>query len=392
MKKLGIYIHIPFCVKKCQYCDFLSFGVGRSFAGSAMERDYIEALIKEIESEKETEDWVVDTVFFGGGTPSVVSPLSIEKVLCKLHEKYQFADCPEITMEVNPGTVTEKSLFEYRKMGINRLSIGMQSANEEELVMLGRIHSKCEVEETVHLARAAGFQNLSLDLMSSLPDQTAAMFRESLEKAITLSVEHLSIYSLIIEEGTPFYRKRSTLNLPKEEEVDRIDQSIEELTHLAAYHHYEISNYAKEGFCCRHNLKYWNRDSYRGFGVGAASLMEYEDGRHLRFTNSAKIEQYREECMQSPFARKGVQEYRLLSEHDRMEEYMFLGLRLVSGISLSKFEKIFSVTMEEIYKTPINKYLAYGMLQKENRNNDVFLSFTKRGMEMSNDILTDFLF
>ena len=273
-KELEIYIHIPFCVRMCAYCDFLS--------GPASDKtieNYVEKLLEEIEAHRvQNEGSTVTTVFFGGGTPSILSGTQMTRVIEKLKEVFQIEESAEISMEANPGTVTKEKLTAYKNAGINRISFGLQSANNEDLKVLGRIHTYEEFLESFRLARECGFNNINVDLISAIPNQNMESWEKSLKKIICLNPEHISAYSLIIEEGTPFFEmygedSEREKELPDEEEERAIYHRTEELLNEAGYHRYEISNYAKEGKECQHNLGYWERKNYLGIGLGASSLM-----------------------------------------------------------------------------------------------------------------------
>lgn len=273
-RELELYIHIPFCAKKCAYCDFLS--------GPADEQtvaDYVTALRKEIESYKESaKNYEVTTVFFGGGTPSLLSGEQMAELMNAIKDTFMLKEEAEITMEANPGTVTESNLSAYKEAGINRISFGLQSVKDEELRMLGRIHTFEEFLESYDMARKAGFHNINVDLISAIPGQTLTSWEETLRTVIELQPEHISAYSLIVEEGTTFAKlygegcEKEEL-LPDEDEERRIYERTEEMLKEAGYHRYEISNYAKDGYECRHNLGYWERKEYLGLGLGASSLL-----------------------------------------------------------------------------------------------------------------------
>lgn len=376
MKRLELYIHIPFCVKKCAYCDFLS-------GPSDMEtrETYIELLSKEIRLAKDkAKEYEISTIFFGGGTPSILTGEQLERIMKAIRETFTIRKDVEITLEMNPGTVTEEKLSSYKKSGINRLSIGLQSVHDEELRLLGRIHSYEQFLETFHAARAAGYSNINVDLISAIPGQTVESWKETLQTILTLNPEHISAYSLIIEEGTPFYEKygegmEGEKELPDEEAEREIYWQTKKLMEEAGYHRYEISNYAKNGFECRHNVGYWNRTPYLGFGIGAASLFE-----ECRFTNPDKVEDWGN-CLET-------KEAQALSMEEQMEEFMFLGLRMMQGVSKAEFEKKFGVAMEEIYKNQIFDLQKKGLLKEMGDN----ICLTEKGIDVSNAVFVEFLF
>lgn len=381
-KELSLYIHIPFCVQKCAYCDFLSFP-----AENAEREAYVQTLLEEIQSfaKKENRRDVV-SVFIGGGTPSVLEHSQITRLVDGVKES--FAICPdaEITIEVNPGTVDAEKLQAYKACGINRISFGLQSANEKELKLLGRIHSFSQFEENYQLARKAGFENISIDLMYALPGQTLDSWKETLEKVTALSPDHISAYSLIIEEGTPFYERyqeenrlrekgKSTKILPDEETERAITKWTEQFLKTKGYIHYEISNYGKHDKESIHNIGYWTRREYAGFGLGAASLLDY-----IRYTNTASMGEYLQKGRDGQAAEQ-------LSKEDAMAEYMFLGLRMMEGVSKSEFVKQFGKQMETVYGQVLDSLKKQGLLDQ----NDQRVWLTEYGLDVSNYCMAQFL-
>lgn len=384
-KTLALYVHIPFCVRKCDYCDFLS-----APASEEAKESYVNLLCEEIESEAvRYPDYRAATVFFGGGTPTVLKPEQLKRILCKLSVCFFSAQQDvgaEITLECNPGTVTREDLGKLREAGFNRLSIGLQSAQDEELKRLGRIHTWGDFLETFAFARENGFHNINVDLMSALPGQSIKSYVNTLERVTSLKPEHISAYSLIIEEGTPFYERYGEADrdrqrngedkqhlLPDEEEERRMYELTQEILEREGYSRYEISNYALSGRECRHNIVYWRRGEYLSFGSGAASLME-----NCRFVRDGKIEGYEKGL------RRNLQQ---LSLSDRMEEFMFLGLRMTAGVSVQEFENCFQVPMEEIYGEVLEKLEKKGLLVRQESR--IFL--TKQGIDVSNPVLAEFL-
>lgn len=454
MRKLEIYIHIPFCVRKCAYCDFLSAPAGRD-----TQKQYVCALKQEIQEFPYKKEYEVSSVFFGGGTPSVLPGEEIAEIMALLKEKFVFAEDAEISLECNPGTADEQKLRIYRDCGINRLSFGLQSADNTELKLLGRIHTWEEFLATYETARRAGFKNINVDLMSALPGQTADSWKETLRKIIALNPEHISAYSLIIEEGTLFYekyeedtRKREAGEqpefLPSEDEEREMYRLTEELLEEAGMHRYEISNYAKPGYECRHNIGYWDGTEYAGFGLGASSMLRVQEGDAAgwlisKTQNEEKINQMIEwdcagedaeeqkSCMilqtdqknmkgetaipadqkcadqeetqqkKSQYVRfrntAGLRSYisgdfsgreeEILIEQDRMEEFMFLGLRMMQGVSEEVFEKRFGRKIDEVYGAVLEKQQKLGLLAREAGR--IFL--TKRGIDVSNGVMAEFL-
>ncbi|MDD6442540.1 MAG: radical SAM family heme chaperone HemW [bacterium] len=376
MRLLELYIHIPFCVKKCAYCDFLS---GPSDEKSR-ER-YVELLCEEIQvCRGKVEEYQVSTVFFGGGTPSVLQGEQIKRIMETLRKVFVFETDAEISMEMNPGTVTSEKLVAYREAGINRLSIGLQSVQDEELKLLGRIHTYDEFLHSYELARKAGFENINIDLISAIPGQTVSSWAETLKTIVELEPEHISAYSLIIEEGTPFFEKYGEgfgqEMLPSEDEEREMYRQTKQILHEAGYERYEISNYAKEGRECRHNIGYWERAPYLGFGIGAASLFE-----ETRSANPSNIEEYR-----TSFEKKFQAEK--LSVEEQIEEFMFLGLRMMKGISKQKFAEAFGKEIEEIYGKQIERLKKAELLEE----NDDRIYLTEKGIDISNSVFVEFMF
>lgn len=377
-KDLGLYIHIPFCVKKCEYCDFLSWN-----AEEEERQQYVAALLSEIESYREfAKGYRVSTIFIGGGTPSVLLPKQMEDILQKIYEIFELERRAEITIEVNPGTVDEEKLQCYKENGVNRLSMGLQSVKDEKLRLLGRIHTYQEFVESYELARKAGFDNISIDLISSVPGQTLQEWKEELETAAAQNPEHISVYQLIIEEGTPFYEKYAEHPelLPDEETSREIYLWTGKFLKEAGYEQYEISNYAKPGKESRHNLKYWERGDYLGLGLGAASMV-----RNIRMSNTKDMRTYLERCDKPKTMREDVQ---FLEEPRQMEEFMFLGLRKTRGVSKKEFKRIFGREMDMVYEKALHKCLENGMLLEH--KDRIFLS--EEGTHLSNMVLSEFLF
>ena len=377
-KDLGLYIHIPFCVKKCEYCDFLSWN-----AEEEERQQYVAALLSEIESYREfAKGYRVSTIFIGGGTPSVLLPKQMEDILQKIYEIFELERRAEITIEVNPGTVDEEKLQCYKANGVNRLSMGLQSVKDEKLRLLGRIHTYQEFAESYELARKVGFDNISIDLISSVPGQTLQEWKEELEIAAVQNPEHISVYQLIIEEGTPFYEKYAEHPelLPDEETSREIYLWTGRFLKEAGYEQYEISNYAKPGKESRHNLKYWERGDYLGLGLGAASMV-----RNIRMSNTKDMKTYLERCDKPKTMREDVQ---FLEEPRQMEEFMFLGLRKTRGVSKKEFKRIFGREMDMVYEKALHKCLENGMLLEH--KDRIFLS--EEGTLLSNMVLSEFLF
>ena len=412
---VSLYLHLPFCVRKCRYCDFLSGPYD-----AAVRRRYLRALETEIQLSAETfgngnERLSVDTVFLGGGTPSLLDADELAHLMAVLSESFRILPGAEITMECNPGTVDREKLLAFREAGINRLSIGVQSFRDEELKLLGRIHTAEEAKQCVLDARWAGFDNISLDLISALPGQNIGQWMESLREAAALAPEHISAYSLILEDGTPL--KEAALegklpHLPDEDEDRKMYHDTRSFLAEHGYHRYEISNYAKKGFESRHNSGYWTGHPYLGFGIGAASFyggcrwshtksmtsylqalesagasagaLTKSDGESLSSAEKATGHRCQEyaEVLESIYEEKEI-----LSERDRMAEFMFLGLRRMQGVSEAEFLRRFGRTMEEVYGSVLKRYQELHMLQREGGR--IFL--TERGIDVSNAVMADFL-
>lgn len=400
MRKMELYLHIPFCVKKCPYCDFLSLP-----ATEDTQREYVEALCREISFYgPKCREYLVTTVYIGGGTPSWLLEEHIGRIMGAVHRSFTVASDAEISIECNPGTVTAHKLAVYRAAGISRISIGCQSADNVELKLLGRIHTYDQFLKTYTIARESGFDNINVDLMSGLPGQTAEGFSQTLQKVLRLKPEHFSVYSLIIEKGTPFYdyykfdavKQRAgmpTAALPTEDEVYRIGKVTEQTLAAAGYGRYEVSNFAKPGYECRHNIGYWERENYLGLGLGASSLME-----NIRYTNIADLYRYLKE---SHYIREGLWEnededlpatnlhadVNRITRRAQIEEFLFLGLRMIQGISRERFAQAFGVQIEAIYQGILDELAEEGLLKKHAGR--IFL--TERGQDLSNYALAKFL-
>nr|MBQ8252926.1 oxygen-independent coproporphyrinogen III oxidase [Lachnospiraceae bacterium] len=385
MKKndLSLYIHIPFCVRKCLYCDFLSG------PADARGRDaYMQALLLELESYRNhpLAKRNITTVFIGGGTPSLLTEEQIEALFAKLKDVFFLEEDCEITIEMNPGTVTKQKIDCYLKVGINRFSIGLQSPHDALLKTLGRIHTYKQFLETYHMLRAAGADNINIDLMSALPGQTVQMYCEGLRKVLELSPEHISAYSLIVEEGTPFYEKYNNKcnDLPGEEEDRLMYECTGEILHDAGYERYEISNYAKEGFSSRHNSVYWERGEYLGIGLGSASFTD-----RCRYKNTSNLKEYIDAWNAGNGASVQRMEEERLTGEDEMEEFMFLGLRMMKGVSGEKFCEQFGVMPEEVFGSEIEKLIQQRLIQRDVESGRI--SLTKSGIDVSNYVFEHFL-
>ena len=383
-KELSLYIHIPFCVRKCAYCDFLSFA-----ADDSLKKNYIDRLCREIEQAAALyKDRKVISFFFGGGTPSVLSADQTERLMGLICEKYNLSPEAEISIEANPGTVDTGKLKSYRKAGINRLSIGCQSLEDKELRLLGRIHTADDFYRTFESAREAGFDNINADLISALPGQTAADYERSLKKLTHIRPEHISTYSLIIEEGTPFYESYHAdaevrdkggrpQYLPDEDEERRMLYLGREILSNAGYHQYEISNYALEGYECRHNKVYWERGDYAGFGPGAASCVD-----DVRWKNTEDFREY------LSAADEGLKrDLQILAPEEQRSEAMFLGLRQMCGIDIKAYALRYGGAPADYYGEWIDKMTDEGLMSGA----DDKLALTLKGQDVANYVMAGFV-
>ena len=378
-KNISLYLHIPFCVRKCRYCDFLSF----SDCSYTRQKEYVTALQEEIRAWKEAaENYQVRSVFLGGGTPSVLLDGFVGEIFQTLYEVWDISANAEITIEANPGTITRQKLIEYRTCGVNRLSMGLQSTVNQELQCLGRIHTYEQFLANYKMAREEGFRNINVDLMSALPGQNLHSYGQTLARIVKLEPEHISAYSLIIEPGTPFAEDTEILKqLPSEEAERRMYHYTNVILQSLGYERYEISNYSKPGYACYHNQVYWTGGEYLGLGIGASSYWN-----EMRFHNTENPEKYIQKI-------KGKQIEAIREDiipdtrRSRMEEFMFLGLRLMRGVSATDFEERFGITMQEQYGTVIDNYVEQGYLTW----NQERLRLTERGIDVSNRIMADFL-
>lgn len=409
MKELELYLHIPFCERKCAYCDFLS-----APADLPVRISYIKKLQEEIAYYgAQYGEYQVSSIFFGGGTPTILEGYQLAAILETVKEHFNITTDAEITVECNPGTLTAGKAEKLVQAGFNRLSMGLQSADDRELQLLGRIHNFAQFLESYDLARKAGFRNINVDLMSALPGQTLKSWQDTLQKVTALRPEHISAYSLIIEEGTPFYERfaederiREEGGHPRllpEEDVERqMYELTETFLHTKGYERYEISNYAKSGYECRHNCGYWIRKDYLGLGLGASSLVE-----HQRFQNTSELKTYLEQeySPQCEGQHERIAETIQLQEEtgltqtghhihietldkkSEMEEFMFLGLRLMAGISRQQFEKKFQVTLNSVYGEVLRKLKGEQLIEEVAG----YVRLTEHGIDVSNYVLAEFL-
>ena len=372
---LGIYVHIPFCVKKCGYCDFPSIENADGYFAR-----YTEAVISEIAVAKISRRGV-DTIFFGGGTPSLLQPEYLAQIVGALKANFQIAATAEISLEANPGTITEQKIAAWQATGFNRVSVGVQSFDDDLLQGCGRIHSGAAARAAVTALRAGGFDNINVDLLSGLPGQTSELLLDSIKIAIDLAAKHISLYTLKIEPGTKFAGalERGELELPTDGQEDAMyDSAVRELTG-SGFQRYEISNYAMAGFCCRHNLKYWHYQPYLGFGAAAASCCTA-----LRSTNIASVP-LDIEAIENKTA--VTSEHTALDKPTAMSEYAFLGLRTTAGISPAAFFELFAEKFEEVFADALMSCLARGWLQKNPQR--IFL--TETGLKFGNRVFAEFI-
>lgn len=368
--KTGLYIHIPFCAKKCNYCDFCSF----SNVGESVRSKYIEKLCQEIDSYK-AKNVIVDTIFFGGGTPTLLTAKEFANIVDHIKEAFLIDDNVEFTVEANPGTTDRQKLVDFVKCGVNRFSIGLQSIHEKELKKLGRIHDFGEFKQTYLDLKSIGIDNVNIDLMYGIPYQTLESFEKTLDVVLNLIPEHLSVYGLILEEGTPFYSEQDTLDLPGEDlECDMYFLAAKKLAEKG-YIHYEVSNYSKAGKESRHNLKYWHCNEYIGIGVSAHSYFE-----NKRYSNTDNICDYINDTSQMFFSEQ-------LDVDTQKYEYVMLALRLKRGFSLSEYYSRFSENFLAGREEFIEKMVSLGYINLIDDN----ISLTEKGFYVSNSILSELL-
>ena len=385
-KGLSLYVHIPFCVQKCLYCDFLS-----APAGDSVKEEYVQLLCQEITNwgEQLREEYHLQTIFLGGGTPSCLSPRQLLLLGETIQTAFETENGLEYTTEANPGTVTKEHAAAFRQMGINRVSLGLQSAQDTELQRLGRIHDYRQFLETYERLRESGIENINIDLMADIPGQTLASYQDTLTKVVALQPEHISAYSLIIEEGTPFYEMEQKGCLESaDEDTDREMYTFTgEYLAQQGWNRYEISNYARPGKQCRHNCTYWQGGEYLGTGLGASSYLS-----QYRFSNPVEMKAYRQYV--TGMGGRNWKEYAfpeitLLSKKMQMEEFCFLGLRMQQGISRAEFEKRFGVSVNQVYSAVLPRLYEQGLLAESQFHDRIYL--TNRGIDISNRVLAEFL-
>ena len=381
LNELGIYIHIPFCKQKCYYCDFVSYSNKCSEV-----KEYIESLKKEIE-EFDFSNYKVTSIYIGGGTPSYIDSIYIVEILSELKEKLkcnliEFKDI-EITIEVNPGTVDTKKLNDYKKLGINRLSIGLQSTKNDILKKIGRIHTYQEFLEIYKLARETGFKNINIDLMIGIPGQKIGDLKNTLQDIIKLEPEHISVYSLIIEENTPIEKmlEKGEIKLPDEDLERNMYWYVKNTLELNGYNHYEISNFAKLGKESRHNLNCWNQEEYIGFGVAAHS---YLNG--IRFSNTINVEEYIQH-IENNRKEENIQIEESQSLEDKKNEFMMLGFRKIQGVDIARFKEKFIDNPIFLYRENLNKLVEEGLIEVDLNH----IKLTNKGIDLANLVFEEFV-
>ena len=378
MEELGIYIHIPFCKQKCFYCDFCSFANKNEMQGK-----YVETVINEIKNITHKEKYTVTTIYLGGGTPSILNPDYIKNILQEIKSSFEILDDAEITIEINPGTVNEEKLKKYKEYGINRLSIGLQSANDKILKKIGRIHDYKQFEETFFYARKCGFKNINVDLMIGLPTQAVEDVKQTLEKIIQKNPEHMSVYSLIIEEGTIIEKliNENKLQLPDEETERIMYWTVVNELKENGYNQYEISNFSKKTYESKHNTNCWKQKQYIGRGTSAHSYLNKK-----RYSNTNNIEEYIKNIQENNIS-KNITIHEEQTEESTMNEYMLLGLRMIQGININEFKQKFKIDPTIKYKEILEK------LQKENliQITKTSIKLTKQGIDFGNIVWEEFI-
>lgn len=379
---MALYVHFPFCIRKCLYCDF------NSWAGSAIApAEYVSALMRELELRRESLDCALtaSTLYLGGGTPSLLEPRLIERLIEKVSRLFDLIVDVEVTIEANPGTVTREKLAAYRLAGVNRLSLGIQSFSDRMLPRLGRAHSARDGLDAFTFARDAGFANISIDLIHSLPGENLAMWLSDLDQAVLLRPEHISAYGLTIEPGTPFHamEQRGELSLPEEETAARMFEKTSDVLQQAGYEHYEISNFAFPGFRSRHNQVYWQRGSYLGFGAGSHSFLA-SPFPSFRWKNPDSPESYMQALASGILP---AEELSAVKEREAMAETLFLGLRMLEGVDPEQFRGAFGVTLQEAYPAEFQGLLADGLLELQKGR----LRLTRRGLILANQVFIRFV-
>ena len=373
--EIGVYVHIPFCKKKCDYCDFISY-----YNKDNLIYDYVQAVKAEIQSQNIKPE--ITTIYIGGGTPSYIDSKYIIEILEKIKEKNVSSNA-EITIEVNPGTVTKEKLEDYIKNGINRISIGLQTTNDELLKQIGRIHSFTQFLETYKLAKKVGFKNINVDLILGLPNQRIKDLKESLEQIIKLKPKHISVYSLIVEDGTPIANKieKGEMQLPDEELERNMYWFVKNTLELNGFIHYEISNFAKKGYESKHNLNCWNQKEYIGIGASAHSYRDI-----TRYSNTENIEEYIENVNNGNFNRNKII-HEIQKEDDAKKEFMLLGLRKIKGVDINQFKNKFGDNPIYLFRNELKKLTDERLLIIDNNN----IRLTNKGLDLANLVWEEFI-
>lgn len=374
MKEIGIYIHIPFCKSKCYYCDFTSFPCKNNLI-----EQYIKALLDEISIFKDSfKDNLLKTIYIGGGTPSYIDSKFIKEILNAIQFENQTVE--EITIEINPGTITKNKLLDYLEAGVNRLSVGLQSTNDMLLKSIGRIHTYKEFEDTFKLAREVGFKNINVDVMFGLPNQTLEDIKDTIEKVLKLNPEHISTYSLILEEGTKLYNEQDNLKLPNEVEERRMYHYIIDTLKEEGYIQYEISNFAKKNYESKHNVSCWKQFQYKGFGLAAHSYID-----NVRYSNICNINEYIKNIANKEFEKNIIIHERQTLE-DKLKEKIMLGLRMIEGISIEKINKEFDINILEKFKEELKYLKENGLIEINER-----IKLSDKGLDYANLVWEKFV-
>lgn len=388
MKNIGIYIHIPFCKQKCYYCDFISYSKKDNLI-----EEYINAILEEIKDvakgnkddyENRKDDlFLVKTIYIGGGTPSYINSKYIVKIVKLIKDEFKIAEDIEITLEVNPGTVNKEKLKDYYEIGINRLSIGLQSTNDELLKLIGRIHTYSEFEDAYNWARKVGFNNINADLIIGLPKQKIDDVEKSVKRLIELGLEHISVYSLILEEGTVLEKKveNKELELVSDDEERNMYWCAKKMLEENGYKHYEISNFAKNGYESKHNMDCWNQKEYIGFGVAAHSYTN-----NIRYSNIECVENYISNIKENRLEKNFVFNEKQ-TQSMKIREYMMLGLRKIDGVSIKKFKELFIANPIMIFKEELEKLIKEELLEIDGD----YIKLTNKGLDLANLVWEEFI-